>query len=215
MEEELAADDRATTSRAEFFTALNVDVKIIRKILCVIRYHLFLNLPATQFVTALQKSEPEIIALRNNFIENLLSRDIPFQQNVDECPPNMFLGPVPGRNCLLASSGVFYDTKFGFQTRDIPLNTVRSFTSVRSSCFFIEHLHEALSINCELRLQQLDYLKKQQPDIIIEVDPVTDEQHETTFADPQLSGLKTLLWNTGKYAYDAAQLYEDLIGHSS
>lgn len=215
MSEELAVDDRISVSRADFFVALNVDVKIIRKILCVIRYHLFLNLSDAQFVALLDKSEPELITLRDNFIANLQSRDIPFHQNVDECPPNMFLGQVPNRDCLLASSGVFYDTKFGFQTRNVPINTVRAFKSIRASCFFIEHLHEALSLNCELRLQQLDYLKKQQPDIIIEIDPITDEHHETTFDDPQLFGLKNLIWTTGKYAHDTAKLYEALVGYPS
>ena len=110
-----------------------------------------------------------------------------------------FEPPVVNRVCLFASNGIFMDTLAGFQTRDIPLNTVRQFESLKMSYFMLEHTHEALKINCELRLKQLQKLYNKYP----------EKDNKNIYI--KLKIIESTISDIGNYCYKKHNLYESMI----
>jgi hypothetical protein len=130
------------------------------------------------------------------FDRNIKIAGIDSKQNINEVLEG-FEPPVANRVCLFASNGIFMDTLAGFQTRDVPLNTVTQFESLRISYFMLEHTHEALKINCELRLKQLQKLYNKYP--------------EKDNNNIKLKIIESTILDIGNYCYKKHNLYESMI----
>lgn len=204
--------NRVTVTREQFFDLLRGDLKLLRKLLCITRHLLSCGVADQKFNELLRQGEHELLANANLMLEKFAAIGIDAGQSLDEFPADSFLPPVAGRECLFARNGIFMDAKACFQTRDIPLNTVTPFHSVKSAYFLLEHTHEALEMSCQLRLKQLDYLHKQRPDIIIDETNGPPQQIEQT-TDQQLAIARSLLFQIGKYAYGKSQTYGAMLDH--
>ena len=210
MENNSGEDDRVTVTRDQFFDLMRGDLKLLRKLLCLCRYFLSCNIQDQIFNALLAQSEIELTEKVQRFFLFFAAAAIDPAQNIDDIPVNVFLPPVPERECLFARNGIFIDTKACFQTRDVPLNTVTPFKSVRNTYFLLEHAHEALEMSCQLRLRQLAYLKANKPDIIIEeIDAVAHVIEMTT--DTQLIAAQKIIFEIGAYAYEKSKAYGDML----
>lgn len=210
MENHSNEDDRVTVTRDQFFDLMRGDLKLLRKLLCLCRYFLSCNIHDQKFNELLAQSETELTEKVQKFFLFFAAASIDPAQNIDDIPANVFLPPLPNRECLFARHGIFIDTKACFQTRDVPLNTVMPFKSVRSSYFLLEHTHEALEMSCQLRLRQLAYLQDNKPDIIIEeIDAVAHVIEMTT--DTQLIAAQKIIFEIGAYAYEKSKVYGDML----
>ena len=199
-------------TREQFFEALRCDLKLLRKLLCFTRYHLLQVAVDDALRAMLQSAASELDAHVQLFAAGLLAQNVPLAQDINEYPPAVFSAPVPGRQCIFASNGVFIDTKLGFQTRDVPVNAVSPAKTTRGTYFLLEHLHEALAMNCELRLLQAAKLLHDQPDISVVEDLNTGTQEIVhVAADAQLVALKSLSFALGKYAYYRSEIYGALL----
>ena len=189
-------DDRTLVSTEELFDLLVCDLKILRKILCIVEYYFSLNKDDTMFNDLLTNSLKELKQKIRYFHTRIQLAGIDSKQNINEVF-NGFEPAVEGRICLFASNGIFMDTLAGFQTRDISLNVVNPFVSIEQSYFILEHIHEALNINCGLRITQIDRL--------------LDKYKKEHILYDKLKIIRYLMRDIGKYSYEKHHLYESMI----
>lgn len=210
-EQQIPHDDRVTVTPENLFDLLRIDLKLLRKLRYLVRYYRTQNLTDVTWQSLLQQSDAELTEKIDEFARALGNNGIDLQQNIDEFPSDQFQGPVPGRECLFARSGVFMDTKACFQTRDVPLNTIAPFQSVQSGYFMLEHMHEAFEMNCALRVRQVDYLHTNEPDIFTVIQPDGAEQTTDNPLKSQLKNIRALIFAVGKYANQKHKLYAGML----
>lgn len=210
-EQQIPQDDRVTIGHEKLLDLLRIDLKLLRKLRYLVRYYRTQNLTDEIWHILLQQSDAELTEKINEFVSALVDNGIDPQQNIDEFALNEFQGPVPNRDCLFARSGVFMDTKACFQTRDVPLNTIAPFQSVRSGYFMLEHMHEAFEMNCLLRLSQIDNLQINEPDVSTFLQPDGSAQMTTNPTKTQLKNIRALIFTVGKYANQKHKLYADML----
>jgi hypothetical protein len=205
------SDDRVSVSREQFFELVACDLRLLRKLLCFSRYFLSIGVPDDHFNAVIAQAEQELNALVLQFFSFFAANNIEPNQALDDFPSDVFAPPVEGRQCLFASNGIFIDTKACFQTRDIPLNVVAPFQSVQTAYFLLEHAHEALEMNCQLRLRQLAQLQQNKPDVIVDETVDGAAQITENTDDPQLSAARQIIFTVGSYAYRKTKTYEAML----
>jgi hypothetical protein len=199
MAEQTFEQDRVIVSYEYFLDLLRCDVKLIRKILCLVSYYLTLKKDDNIFIETLTTNKTKLTEQMENFVNGLIENNIVLNQKLDEFPPDSFKPPVPDRVCFFASNGVFMDTHAGFQTRDVPINTVAPFKSIKQAYFMLEHMHEALWINCNLRLEQAFRLSE------------SNKRKEVVLPSDQMEAIGKLSKTIGKYAYEQSKIYEQFV----